>query len=314
MTDPDDNVRERYRRLGNEEPPPALDAAILASARRAVSRPTMRWSGPVSIAAVLMLAVGVTLRMRQEEPGIETSMPSEYATPAPAEPAAPAPQFEESRRALDATREADAIPKAAAPAAKPAPAPKVLADQMAQQAQPRDRAEAKSKDATPERQQAKKEDAQAFADKPAKLSVAPAEAPASPAVTAAPEPAPRPQASPVPPSVPAQEKNRMEALPAAPPPAARADTMERSAAGVAAPSLQSAETRAKRVAPAAAPSAPSPLAKEAFPDPLVRELERIAALRREGRHAEADKALVEFRRVNPDYRIPDPVWEQVKPR
>jgi hypothetical protein len=46
----------------------------------------------------------------------------------------------------------------------------------------------------------------------------------------------------------------------------------------------------------------------------VKELERIAQLRREGRHAEADQALEKFRRENPQYKIPDALWEQVKPR
>ena len=45
-----------------------------------------------------------------------------------------------------------------------------------------------------------------------------------------------------------------------------------------------------------------------------RELERIARLRAEGRHAEADKALEEFRRKYPDFRIPEAMWERVKPR
>ena len=48
--------------------------------------------------------------------------------------------------------------------------------------------------------------------------------------------------------------------------------------------------------------------------PLERELERIAKLRREGKNPEADEALEKFRRENPGYRIPDAVWEQVKPR
>ena len=45
-----------------------------------------------------------------------------------------------------------------------------------------------------------------------------------------------------------------------------------------------------------------------------RELERIAALRAQGRDAEADKALEEFRRAHPGYRIADAMWERVKPR
>jgi hypothetical protein len=51
----------------------------------------------------------------------------------------------------------------------------------------------------------------------------------------------------------------------------------------------------------------------ADPDPN-RELERIALLREAGRHAEADRALEELRRRHPEFRIPDAVWERVKPR
>lgn len=45
-----------------------------------------------------------------------------------------------------------------------------------------------------------------------------------------------------------------------------------------------------------------------------RELERIARLRGEGRDSEADKALEEFRRDHPGYRIPEAMWERVRPR
>lgn len=50
---------------------------------------------------------------------------------------------------------------------------------------------------------------------------------------------------------------------------------------------------------------------DADPD---RELERIARLREAGSHAQADAALAEFRRRRPDYRIPEGMWERVKPR
>jgi hypothetical protein len=50
------------------------------------------------------------------------------------------------------------------------------------------------------------------------------------------------------------------------------------------------------------------------PAPPERELERIARLREDGRHAEADKALEEFRRDHPRFRIPDALWERVRPR
>jgi hypothetical protein len=65
MADPERDVRvsERYRALGREQPPPELDVAILAASRRRHSR----WVVPVSIAAVVVLAVGVTLRVQIEE-------------------------------------------------------------------------------------------------------------------------------------------------------------------------------------------------------------------------------------------------------
>jgi hypothetical protein len=53
---------------------------------------------------------------------------------------------------------------------------------------------------------------------------------------------------------------------------------------------------------------------QAAPVEPSQELERIAKLREEGRHDDADKALEEFRRRHPGYRIPDAIWERVKPR
>ena len=41
-------------------------------------------------------------------------------------------------------------------------------------------------------------------------------------------------------------------------------------------------------------------------------LERIAELRRLGRHDEADKALAEFRRHYPDYRIAEEMLKKVE--
>ena len=96
MTDPrDDALARRYRASAREEPPAALDATIVAAARRAVARPrSSRWAVPVSIAAVLMLAVGVSIEMQRNEPGIETAPPARSATDHVApkgEPIPPAP-------------------------------------------------------------------------------------------------------------------------------------------------------------------------------------------------------------------------------
>jgi hypothetical protein len=97
MAEPeDDKVAERYRALGREEPPPELDARILDAARRAAqSRPgRRRWMLPASIAAVIVLSVGVALQVQRER----SDLMDQPATPAEAG-------------------------KAAAPALKPSPAP-----------------------------------------------------------------------------------------------------------------------------------------------------------------------------------------------
>src|SRR5512139_3867117 len=104
MADPrDDRVSSAYRELPGEGPPAALDAAIQATARRAVgSRPgaARRWQVPVSIAAVLALAIGVSLQVDREKPVVVDGTPvpsgsAEYpvpqAEPEKAAPAAPAP-------------------------------------------------------------------------------------------------------------------------------------------------------------------------------------------------------------------------------
>ena len=44
------------------------------------------------------------------------------------------------------------------------------------------------------------------------------------------------------------------------------------------------------------------------------ELERIAVLRAQGRHEEADRALAEFRKRYPDFRIPEATLQRVERR
>src|SRR5688572_16134626 len=102
MTDSDDKLSRRYRELAREEPGAELDSAILAASRRAVGAgPRARkpnWMVPASIAAVLVLGIGVSLRMQLEQPGVETSVPSsssnEYPVPESAEPA-PTPKLQQ---------------------------------------------------------------------------------------------------------------------------------------------------------------------------------------------------------------------------
>ena len=280
MTDSDDRIARRYRELAREEPPPALDAAILARARQATGdgpsfpapeetrvRPRFpRWAGPMSIAAVLVLGIGVSLRMQLEQPGIETSAPaiepsqaSEYSMPPGAESApAPAPAV-----AADAARPATAPKAARQNRPDTAPVPKPFADAPIHE---RSRSENATSQAIPA---------------------------APPASAFAPSPQPA--------------LDSLQAAPAQPPAAVRAQEAPAAA--------QSAPLRAKREVAlpdsAGARELRKSLAPETDPD---RELERIARLREAGSHAQADAALAEFRRRRPDYRIPEGMWERVKPR
>jgi len=158
VTERDEKVSAGYRALGSDEPPRALDEAILAAARR---RPS-RWRVPLSIAAVLVLAVGVTLRMLPQRPDAESVAlaPQVMPTPRPAAPApaaeaakpvAPAPSRELARAAAPAASASDTA-KAAAPApvqegARPAARAAAAADAAVAgaAAEPRMRAESAAK-------------------------------------------------------------------------------------------------------------------------------------------------------------------------
>lgn len=243
MAEPGDKVTRAYRGLAREEPPPALDAAILAAARESVRpRARNRWAGPVSIAAVLVLGVGVSLRMQTEQPGIETSAPPPSASSAeyPAAQSADAPAPE--ARAKDSPPQAPASRPENNVASAPAPRPQA---KLMRDPEPPAEMQARERDSPPPELLAKK---------------------------------------------------RFDE-PSSPPP-----MVAQSAA---------APFRAKREAAAGAVAQDSAKPEA---DERVTELERIARLRRDGKDAEADKALEEFRRRNPDYRIPEAVWERVRPR
>lgn len=261
MAERDDALSRRYRALAREEPSAALDAAILAASRRAVgARPgsVRRWAGPVSIAAVLVLGIGVSLRMQQERPGIESAAPvAESPAALPAKPAA------------SADAQAPAVPPEPVPAKKPAAPPptEALAKRSAARADnaPRETApmerRAPMRDPAPEPSRREEPPVASLAPRPAAIAAQSAGAPAA-----------------VVPTSPAS----------APAPAMRAKS-ERFGMN---------ESRAL----------------DAVSDPRTVELERIAKLRAEGRHGEADKALEEFQRINRDYRIPEAMWDRVRPR
>jgi hypothetical protein len=308
MTDHDDKLTRRYRSLAREQPGAALDAAILAASRRAAARPSAsrRWAMPVSVAAVLVLALGVTLRMQQEQPGIETAVP-EYSQPAapvpvpettPLPPPRPSPKAEGelppppplSPKAEGELRQT--LPKRdGRPPAGPSQKPK---EKMLQDSRVR---HDETFQPAPALDSSMKEEARAIRAEPKPFANAPtksiAPSPSEPAAAAAPSPATTlPPAAAVP--------QTAGAL-ASPRPAPKAEG-----------ELSGFAPRMKREA--AADSARALHSAPSVASEPERDLERIARLRVEGRHAEADKALEEFRRKYPDFRIPAAMWERVRAR
>jgi hypothetical protein len=83
-------ISERYRSLPREEPPRHLDEAILAAARRAAdTRPAplvvpsgrQRWYFPLGAAAIIVLAVAVTMHVEREQPDPEAQIVSPATAP-----------------------------------------------------------------------------------------------------------------------------------------------------------------------------------------------------------------------------------------
>jgi hypothetical protein len=240
----DARISAAYRELGAEEPPRALDEAILGAARKSVRPWTRRWALPLSLAAVVVLSVTVTLRIQHEQPGIEQ----------------PAPVRKEEQVARQA---ADAVKPAAEPVAR-APQQKTKTRKEAEPfpSSAQDRAVAENRAAEI--------------------------APARPAAAGA--PAPRMEAPALAKRDAASEVGSAAGSVAAPPPPAAA-----------APAMRAmqreriAEERTAALTP-------------------EKELERVAELRKQGLHDEADKALAEFRKRYPEFKIPPAMLERVERR
>ena len=132
MNDAHDNLRDPglsrlYAQAGENEPPPALDAAILAAARATspAPRPPRPWwrrlQAPLALAASVIIAVALTLSMDRNPPAefappasapLQERHTTERKAPANADtgpaPAPLAPARQEAPRAAEAKREAPA--------------------------------------------------------------------------------------------------------------------------------------------------------------------------------------------------------------
>lgn len=308
----DEDVRARYRALATEEPPAAIDDAIRAAARRAVSsapgavkkRATPRWAVPASIAAVLMLSFGVVIQMQTDAPKTELEMRAGSPPVFSQAPTAMAP-LEQEVKPEEVKRAAPAAKPQAGPPRAPEPAKRVLQEKLV------------------ENKDARAPEPQAFTAEPRTLAK---EAPAA-AVAAPPAPPPAPQPKAFADAAPAAPAAALPSAPLAPfaPPAPARDAMaERNVAPArrdeASGSLGLA-ARAKTEGLAASRATASPsiatsgaARAEPWPDTPEKKLERIESLRKEGRDREADEAIARFRREHPDYRIPEDAWNRIKPR
>ena len=242
MNDAPDDPRDPqlsglYRKVSHGEPPPALDAAILAAARTAAApqRPPRPWwrrlQAPFALAATVVLAVVLTLSM-------ERNPPSDGEIPAIKSDKAPAPAGEQVAPARPNAVDA---PSTGAPAAKEVQRSPAPTDQRKPAASPAEAA----------------------------LPASPTAIPGQPAASAA---------------------QRM------PTPAAEAGSADRlgNAQRGAAAEPAAAALEAKREAAAPLP----PRIPEAW-------IEEIRDLRRQGRPAEAERSLREFRAAYPDYPLPE---------
>jgi hypothetical protein len=99
--------------------------------------------------------------------------------------------------------------------------------------------------------------------------------------------------------------------PAAAPPAAPAAAARLQSAPRPFSDARDADVAQERRADTSA-AAPMALRKTVTESDPVRELERIATLRAEGRDEEADRALEAFRKAHPDHVIPSATWERVR--
>ena len=155
MSEIDSRHSRIYREASSEEPPAALDAAILDAARKQVAKPErharspwLRWMAPASAIATLVLGVSIALLVEREQPETtrdmsihpirslqspSTARTTESDLPKPADSLAPEMTAKPEVPAPTAPlRAPTATSPAQAPAALPAPAAPVLAPRPAE--------------------------------------------------------------------------------------------------------------------------------------------------------------------------------------
>lgn len=279
MTDErDPQVTRRYRELGSEEPPRAIDEAILSAARAptAPHAPLVtpagrhRWYFGLAAAAVLVLSVAVTLHMERQAPD-ETFVPSPAQPPAAvvkSEPVPP-PKPEPVRKAAPA-------PQKPKPKAEEKPQPQFVPDPVTAPASP-----AAGPAPGPAHDRARADQEQLAQEARRAAEKAMAESAAAKAE---------------------RELSAQRAGTSAPPPMARAEARR-----------EGRDVLSSRSNPEVAAERASKVPAQ----PLYRTtpevwLKQIAYLRANGRHEEADRELDQFRKTHPGHRLSDELREKVE--
>jgi Meckel syndrome type 1 protein len=267
--DRDEVLSRLYRQAAAAEPSPAVDALILAAARRQAAEPLTpprasggwrRWLAPVGVLATIVLTVSLTLTIEREQRDL-------LPAPAPAPAMAPAAPPAKSVTVMPQTATVASPPAAAKPTA------------------PAERKAKMQKEVLPGR---------APAAEPGPALAFPA-APAQPAAEIRRGEIQRDEV----------QRDQMRAV--APPPVPQFVPAPAAAVGGAAArmSTESAAPAAVRApAPAVGERRERAMAKTAVraPNDWIEEIRR---LKREGRAIEAREQLDAFRRAYPDYRLPD---------
>lgn len=282
LADDGGEIGALYRRLPRAEPSPELDKAVLAHAAsalrssgkpsRASSRRRPRWLVGLGSAAGLVLAAGIAWQVGHDDSARAPAPAAEQpAAPVwiPVQPmAAPSPSLEPPPTAESAA-EVSAV-TAAPPPMKPSRAP------------------AKAERAPSARA--------AAAPKPQVAEPAPPPSPPPPAPSAAPSAAPAAPMAPMTESASADRADEATAL--------RERSAEPSAAN-AAESLSSTQARsAKRAAGAPSPNSSAELRRD-LQLPPEQWIARIQQLQKLGRRQQAIESLRLFRRVHPDWQLPE---------
>lgn len=319
LLDRDGKLIRAWRAASRDEPPPALDDAVRAGARRAVQAGPrrvllgVRWRVPLSIAAVLVLSATLSLLVADRREHVPSAGVSEALAPA-ALPAADAvaPPPSESKgltRAPGVPAGGSSTPRAGTAAAS-APAerkreaetrvlPKTRAGEAVSASPPppkqrsdgRGAAEEVSAGPMPEPRQQANSEAQPLRDgTPVERSL--------PSAPQAPMPTPGPYEDAAPASAPeslasSPSTTSRDAFPAQSPTVAEAGAKAHSESDTAQPG------KAESVTSRAAMKV-----QEAAPLDARTWVERILLLRRQGKLKEAQQSLEAFRRRYPDYPVP----------